>query len=34
MTGYTAGRPPVREVFAYWPALVDKRAVTAQVQLL
>ena len=20
-TGYTTGRPPVREVFAYWPAL-------------
>ena len=23
-TGYTTGRPPVREVFAYWPALVAK----------
>jgi hypothetical protein len=28
VTGYTTGRPPVREVFAYWPALVDKKAVT------
>jgi hypothetical protein len=33
VTGYTTGRPPVREVFAYWPALVDKSAVTPQVQL-
>ena len=24
MTGYTTGRPPVREVFAYWPALIAK----------
>jgi hypothetical protein len=30
-TGYTTGRPQVREVFAYWPALVDRRAVQAQV---
>jgi acyclic terpene utilization AtuA family protein len=34
VTGYTTGRPPVREVFAYWPALVDKNAVVAQVQIL
>ena len=34
VTGYTTGRPPVREVFAYWPALVDKNAVPAQVQIL
>lgn len=27
-TGYTTGRPQVREVFAYWPALVTKSAVT------
>ncbi len=27
-TGYTGGRPQVREVFAYWPALVAKTAVT------
>lgn len=30
VTGYTTGRPPVREVFAYWPALLDKRAITAR----
>ncbi|HTU93011.1 MAG TPA: acyclic terpene utilization AtuA family protein [Gemmataceae bacterium] len=34
VTGYTTGRPPVREVFAYWPALVAKSAVAAQVQIL
>ena len=27
VTGYTTGRPPVREVFAYWPALIAKNAV-------
>ncbi|MCI0682797.1 MAG: DUF1446 domain-containing protein [Gemmataceae bacterium] len=34
VTGYTTGRPPVREVFAYWPALVDKRVVTPSVEVL
>ncbi len=34
VTGYTTGRPPVREVFAYWPALVDKNAVVTQVELI
>jgi hypothetical protein len=33
-TGYTTGRPPVREVFAYWPALVRKSAVTPRVEVL
>ncbi len=28
VTGYTTGRPQVREVFAYWPALVSKDAVS------
>jgi len=27
VTGYTTGRPQVREVFAYWPALVAKSVV-------
>jgi hypothetical protein len=31
VTGYTGGRAPVREVFAYWPALIDKRAIQAEV---
>ncbi len=29
-TGYTTGRPSVREVFAYWPALINRRAVTPE----
>jgi hypothetical protein len=29
VTGYTSGRPAVRESFAYWPALVKKDAVEA-----
>ena len=31
VTGYTTGRPPVREVFAYWPALLAKSEVHAEV---
>jgi Acyclic terpene utilisation family protein AtuA len=34
VTGYTTGRPPVREVFAYWPALLAKSAVAPQVNVL
>ena len=34
VTGYTTGRPAVREVFAYWPALVPKDAVVADVRLV
>jgi hypothetical protein len=34
VTGYTSGRPAVREVFAYWPALIDKKAVTPTVQFI
>ena len=33
-TGYTTGRPPVREVFAYWPALIAKSAVTPLVEII
>jgi hypothetical protein len=33
ITGYTTGRPPVREVFAYWPALVDKKLVPTEVKI-
>ena len=33
-TGYTTGRPPVREVFAYWPALIAKSAITSQVEII
>ncbi|HEY7428573.1 MAG TPA: acyclic terpene utilization AtuA family protein [Gemmataceae bacterium] len=34
VSGYTTGRPPVREVFAYWPALVDKNAVVPRVETI
>jgi hypothetical protein len=34
VTGYTTGRPPVREVFAYWPALIAKSAVVPQVEMI
>jgi hypothetical protein len=34
VTGYTTGRPPVREVFAYWPALIARSAVQGVVQLI
>jgi Acyclic terpene utilisation family protein AtuA len=34
ITGYTTGRPAVREVFAYWPALIAKSAVRPEVSLL
>jgi hypothetical protein len=34
VTGYTTGRPVVREVFAYWPALVPKTAVQAAVRIV
>jgi hypothetical protein len=34
VTGYTTGRPPVREVFAYWPALVDKSVVQPEVRVV
>ena len=33
-TGYTTGRPPVREVFAYWPALLLKSAVVPRVEIV
>jgi hypothetical protein len=33
-TGYTTGRPQVREVFAFWPALIAKTAVTPTVEVL
>ncbi len=34
VTGYTTGRPAVREVFAYWPALLAKRAVVPEVRVI
>jgi hypothetical protein len=34
VTGYTTGRPVVRESFAYWPALVKKEAVKTMVEFV
>ena len=34
VTGYTTGRPSVREVFAYWPTLVSKDRVLPHVAML
>ena len=34
VTGYTTGRPTVREVFAYWPALIAKSAVNSEVHTI
>lgn len=34
VTGYTGGRPSVREVFAYWPTLIAKDAIIPKVQIL
>jgi hypothetical protein len=33
VTGYTTGRPAVREVFAYWPALIARHQVQAEVSV-
>jgi hypothetical protein len=34
VTGYAAGRPRVHEVLGYWPCLIDKKEVNAQVDIL
>lgn len=34
VTGYTTGRPAVREVFAYWPTLVSKQLLTPEVRVI
>ncbi|MCA0376263.1 MAG: DUF1446 domain-containing protein [Gemmatimonadetes bacterium] len=33
VTGFAGGRPKVEEIVAYWPALLDKRAVTTAVRI-
>ncbi|HXY31891.1 MAG TPA: acyclic terpene utilization AtuA family protein [Gemmatimonadaceae bacterium] len=33
VTGFAGGRPKVEEVVAYWPALIDKRAVSPRVEV-
>jgi hypothetical protein len=34
VTGYATGRPAVREVFAYWPALLAREAVSPEVTMI
>jgi hypothetical protein len=34
VTGYTTGRPAVREVFAYWPTLVPKNLLNPEVRVI
>jgi hypothetical protein len=34
VTGFAGGRPKVEEIVAYWPALVPKREITAEVRVL
>jgi len=34
VTGYTTGRPSVREVFAYWPTLIKKDAIRPEVTVI
>jgi hypothetical protein len=33
VTGFAGGRPKTEEVVAYWPALIDKREITTQVEM-
>ncbi|MEJ2482519.1 MAG: acyclic terpene utilization AtuA family protein, partial [Gemmatimonadota bacterium] len=33
VTGFAAGRPRVQEVMAYWPALIDRRAVEEELRV-
>lgn len=33
-TGYGEGRPPVREIVAYWPALLPREAVSTRVEVI
>ncbi len=34
VTGFAGGRPKVEEIVAYWPALIDKRAISTHVDIL
>ena len=34
VTGFAGGRPKVEEIVAYWPALLDKRAVSTAVNIM
>jgi hypothetical protein len=34
VTGFAGGRPKPEEIVAYWPALIDKEAVQACVEIV
>jgi hypothetical protein len=34
VTGFAGGRPKVEEIVAYWPALIDRRAVSPEVEVI
>lgn len=34
VTGYTSGRPKIRQVFGYWPCLIDVKSTNPQVEIL
>jgi hypothetical protein len=34
VTGFAGGRPKVEEIVAYWPALIPKREITPQVEII
>jgi hypothetical protein len=34
VTGYATGRPPIREVFAYWPALIARSTIRPEIHIL
>ena len=34
VTGFAGGRPKVEEIVAYWPALIPKREITPQVEIM
>lgn len=34
VTGYTSGRPRVREVFGYWPCLIEKSLISIQSKII
>ncbi len=34
VTGYTSGRPHIREVFGYWPCLINHQFVSPEVKFL
>ena len=34
VTGFAGGRPKVEEIVAYWPALIPKREITSQVEVI